>query len=482
MDGYERAGGITIGVDGSCAFGDAGLQLVPMLPAVAITERGAQVLDWVRTHVDVDPDTIEVEFHAGALRAIIRHGFDQERWRLRIVIRNLGADDASLTAGLLGLVGGHAWVWAAGNAGLVALATDEELGSPWAWRLTRGSLERLGDEVRWLAPGIVVGVADRYVFEMDGGRQASWAECEGLLPAWLPSLTADPLERVVTVNLPDAVVSAPDCDVTTSDGVTTIAGTRRALAEVHGAFGRVDLDLDFPPSWEVVVDRLTDAHASRLLSKTHVEAPRAGHHPLEELGAWMLLWASNGTETPPDVVDLFLDEVEETLDAASIGTLAMAALVVLADREPGRAVPLLDQAVGRVRPAVGMTVALSRAWASAWARGADIAPIESALRMIVAMAPAGGLASLEAAVLTPGREDEAVQALTAMVGGGLPGAQLPRRSDVELAQAVAIGSLIPFESETVKLLKRALDDVSARLRSSTDPQVVALLALARTDD
>ena len=495
MDGYRIASGLLVDGDGWARLG-AGERAVGIAwPQYSVGPQGADAAQWQVRSCDIDDDEVHVELMTQRLRATVRHSVVGRIWRLRATLQNTGPVPLSVSQVSLDLAPGQgqAWVWGGGAEALVSLASSVEPGRPWALVLRRGQLTDTAGRLVWLASGQGLDPGQRLVLDLDGRRCPDWESVWDWLPSWLPGpAVSRPLP--VELRLPDAAVSAPDCEVVEDGWVTLVNGVGQQRVSVRGAFGEVSLDVAFAPSLRSTVQTM-----SRQLARLAREVPGAivqaeGTSPDRRAQAMdrtarrlLVLQASRDQVPEQDLVrGWLLDGVTHLLVTGGLpGPSTIAALAGEVQRGDGQAEAALADAMAVLAPLPGMGLALSRAWAALWGSGAEVASVRAALERVQRDAGSDPLSQIERYLLT-GRGDEewVLGCWEGLLGGGLPGRRDPELDPTELAQLVAATGLLP-ESGTRRggAVLAAAQVATRRLlaRYPQDPDVLAWLVLAQQD-
>lgn len=477
--------GIEADADGSVRLGTHGPRLSIRLPRHAIGPDGSDTIAWsMRT--TRDPDEVETVCLAGSVRATIRHELAPDSWRVRVAADNTSDDALSLSRATVEIDPGDgtSWVWAAGSAGLVVLASDPPV-DLWALALKQGQLTRADDQVAWIQDGVQLAAGSRLVMELSGRRLDGWEEVGALLPAWLPGLAVRGGEPV-DFALPDAGFVAADCAIGEGSGSTEISGEGLQYVSVRGSFGELELELAFAPRFEEAVEA-----SARQIARLVVQMPGAVHQldgtgprtrsrGLERTARRLVVLQAAHSDAAADVVrGWLLEGVTDLLQSGGLpGPFALAALAgELQRRDDPQALRALLDSLPEVESEPGMLLALTRVWAALWALGHDPEPVRQTLAWAMAQPSASRLEAIERGLVS-GAPDAPVRLLAAL-GGGMPGDPLPARESWESAYAVALASLVSDDSPDRPRLVQAAEVTARRVtaRDAGDPDVLAWLLL-----
>ncbi len=477
--------GIEADADGAVRIGGNGPRLSIGLPRHVIGPEGSDTVTWsMRT--TRDPDETETVCLAGSLRATIRHELGPDSWRVRVALDNVTEDALSLSRATVDIDPGDgtSWVWAAGSAGLVVLASDPPAGL-WVLALKQGLLTRTDDQVAWIEDGVQLAAGSRLVMELSGRRHHGWGEIGALLPAWLPALAVRGGEPV-DFTLPDAGFVAPGCVIEEGSGSTEINGEGQRYVSVRGAFGELELELAFAPRFEDAVQA-----TARQIARLVVQLPGAVHQldgtgprtrsrGLERTARRLVVLQAAHSDAAADVVrGWLLDGVTDLLQSGGLpGPFALAALAgELQRRDDPQALSALLDSLPEVESEPGTLLALTRVWAALWGLGHDPEPVRQTLAWAMAQPSGSRLESIERELVS-GAPDAPVRLLAAL-GGGLPGDPLPAAESWESAYAVALASLVSDDSPERPQLVHAAEITARRVtaRDPSDPDVLAWLLL-----
>ncbi|MDO5287471.1 MAG: hypothetical protein Q4G45_11730 [Actinomycetia bacterium] len=493
MNRYVIAPDLVVEADGVARLGPEEPALGISWPQCTVGPDGADSLTWQVRTCDTDDDEVYVELVAGSLRATLRQSVVAGTWRLRASLHSTGPEPVTVSAVSLRLDPGQGLVrvWGAGAAGLVALASSDQPGRPWALVLRRGQLTDTAGRLVWLPDGTRLDPGQRLVLDLDGRRCLDWESVGDRLPSWLP-VDAVTLPQPVELRLPDAAVSALDCEVVEDGWATLITGSGRAQVAVRGSFGEVGLELSFAPSVRTAAQSL-----ARQLARLAREVPGAilqsdGTGPerraqaLERTARRLLvLQASRAQVREQDLVrGWLLDGVTHLLvTGGQPGASTIAALAGEVQRGDGQAEAVLLEAVPVLPDEPGLGLTLSRAWVALWGAGAEVDVVRAAMERL--RPGSDPVSQVEHHLLTgSGHEQQVLGRWEGLLGGGLPGRLHPEPEPTETARLVAATALLPESGDRrAGPVLVAAEIASRRLLAAypDDPDVLAWLLLAQRD-
>jgi hypothetical protein len=427
------------------------------------TDQSVEPVGWRPLRWESAPDEVLGEWQDGPLRYGVRHHVG-EHWDLRLWLANDGPQTVLVGPAGLAVEPGAAlaWVWPGGTAGLIGLAgpLDRPSGD---WRVgLRVRLGQLDDLARsqpitarpadftWLPAGAAIGPGQQVVCSLQGRLVDSWAELGGLLPHWLPSLD-QPVDAVVELDQPDAVLNAPAGRVEEVDGLTYLTGQGQVAADLTSQRGVVRLDLCFARPAAPQLDRWYGRLDDPGLSPDRVGA-----------GLLVAAWARPGagpawaglTERLAERAQGRLAELAQGPARAAPGEIAFLSVgllaVVPALPQDAAVLDRIGRAVERLTDRAGLGLAWARLWLAGMASELDRADLSGLVERTARLRlTADWLADLEwrLACAQPLADLDLVR-LTHLVGAGLPGKVVGQVSGLpvgwaSLARAVAVSALLP---------------------------------------
>ncbi|GAB3701579.1 hypothetical protein GCM10028815_08730 [Mariniluteicoccus flavus] len=392
------------------------------------------------TSADIHPDEVEQRFALGDLAVRVRHNLDRT-WQLRLLLTN--PTERQVVVDRLGWevtpgADARVVVHAAGAVGSVAFHTRP--GSVLAFRLSRGEF-RVDDE-GLTCPRLVLEPGASWSLALHGEWYADRDAVAASVPEWFPETTI-------------GVLDAGEFAVHHPDAAHTWHGDRNAgvrLVEVADARGTAAIEVAVAPAMADEVARLVRAA---------VDAGTVGD------AAEAVVVALGATLQVDDRCADLLDEyADRTPDAPSALQVCLWSRLATLGR-PGMFERALETAA-RLAPGPGTGLAAVLLWTTGIIEGRDPAGLRSRVERL----GGGGDDPLDPATVVElaglaGRSDDVVARAAwelELLCHADPGELWPRRSDEELARAVAVRTLAqdPCDALVSRLLARCADRVDPR--------------------